>query len=224
MSENSPWVDRDVDANVSRRGIIALIGGGATVGLGGVYGFRRMTGTVRASSHIEFDDGTITLEEDEDIDTVTIEGTASAEYDISGADDEAATAGMSVHISSESDDIESFREHFPYEEVDPERDSFSEDISLSRTLPDDIADPDPGEETSTEFYATVRMGVDNEDDQEIIEAPPESDTAVLTVSRLEADDNGEDDDDNDDGDDDDDDDTFEASISGSFHFVEADDD
>lgn len=195
------------------------------LGLGGVYGFKQMTGTVHAISHINFDDGTIELDEDEDLNTVTVQGTASAEYDVSGSPDEAASAGMNVQITSEASGVDAVSEHFLYEDVDPVRDSFTEDVSFSMSLPDDVADPDPGEEINTEFYATVRMGVDNADDQEITEAPPESDTAVLTVRRLEADDNVDDDGDDDDEDDDDDDDgTIDASISGSFHFQEADDD
>lgn len=222
MTGDDPWPD-DGDANVSRRGILGLLSAGAALGVGSVYGLTQTTGTAEASSHIDFEGGTVTLEEDEELDSVTLEGSASAEYDVSGLDDQAASAVMYVNAgTTEGIAGVSGNESFSYDNVDPVSDAFSEDVSISIPLTDEVADPAPGEELTTEFHVTVGFSVNNENDREIIEAGLSSVTANLTVRRREAQasesggtEGGEvaNQESN----------TIEASTSGSFHFVEADD-
>ncbi|QLD84836.1 hypothetical protein HWV23_03595 [Natronomonas halophila] len=222
MTGDDPGPD-DGNGNVSRRGILGLLSAGAALGVGSVYGLTQTTGTAEASSHVDFEGGTITLEEDEELDSITLEGTASAEYDISGIDDQAASAVMYVNAGT-AEGLAGVNgdESFSYDTVDPMSDAFSEDVSISIPLTDEVADPAPGEELTTEFFVTVGFSVDNQNDQEVIEAGLSSTYANLTVRRREAQtsdgggtESGEaaNQESN----------TIEASTSGSFHFVEADD-
>ena len=179
---NDPQKD---STKATRRGVLGLVATAGVGAAGGYYGLRSMTQTAEASANLSFEDGSITLDEDDSISTVTISGTVDATYDAGG--DNADNAGMTVSLSSDSVSTPDAK-IFSYEDIDPDSESITQDVSFTFDLPPEVADPDPGEATETEFSVEVFFGVDRaeaEDGDLVIIETRENDTATLHIEREE---------------------------------------
>lgn len=204
---------------VSRRNVIGLTTGAAALGVGAVYGLSSLTGSARAQISVDVDDETVELSDDEEVTGITLTGTVEAAYTTGSAT--AAAAGMTV-MFGDTGGVEGVggSEYYPYDDVDPDADEISQDVSTSFSIPPEMADPDPGETIETEFFVDVMFQVDDGDELEIVEAIG-SDSATMRIER-EADDSEEENDD-DNAENDTDNEPASATVAGSFTFeVEVD--
>lgn len=207
---------------VSRRNVIGLTTGAAALGVGAVYGLSSLTGSARAQITVEVDDETVELSDDEEVTGISLTGSVEASYNTGSAT--ATSAGMTV-MYGDTGGVEGVggNEYYPYDDVDPDADEITQDVATSLSIPPEMADPDPGESVETEFFVDVMFQVDDDNDQEIVEAIS-SDTATIRIEREADDSEEENDDDDDDNDDNDgDDEPASATVTGSFEFeVEVD--